>query len=85
MSAKRKSFVAAAHPAHVERGKATLSAEERLWQRTFNSVPDLVAIIDHNYRIVRVNQAMTKKLGRSPIALDNLGTILASIEKRLPS
>ena len=66
MSAKRKSFVAATHPPHKRRGEAALQAEGRLWERTFNSVPDLIAIIDHDYRIVRVNQAMAKKLGRSP-------------------
>jgi len=33
------------------------------WELTFNSVPDLIAIIDTNYRIVRVNRAMADKLG----------------------
>ncbi|MEW6660206.1 MAG: cache domain-containing protein [Thermodesulfobacteriota bacterium] len=33
------------------------------WERTFNTVPDLVAIIDGQDNIVRVNQAMAAKLG----------------------
>jgi|GEM_PF-291311 len=36
------------------------------WELTFNSVPDLIAIIDHHHRVVRVNQAMAEQLGRSP-------------------
>jgi PAS domain S-box-containing protein len=33
------------------------------WERTFDSVPDLVAILDNQYRIVRANRAMAQKLG----------------------
>ena len=33
------------------------------WERTFNSVPDLIAILDNQYRIVRANKAMADKLG----------------------
>ena len=33
------------------------------WERTFDSVPDLIAIIDAQYRIVRANRAMTERLG----------------------
>lgn len=32
------------------------------WERTFDSVPDLIAILDTNHRIVRMNRAMTDKL-----------------------
>ncbi|HTN73201.1 MAG TPA: PAS domain-containing protein, partial [Methylomirabilota bacterium] len=39
-------------------------AEE--WERTFNAVPDLVAIIDMQHRIVRANAAMAKRLGLDP-------------------
>ena len=37
-----------------------------LWERSFNSVPDLIAILDCNHRIVRVNQPMADKLGQTP-------------------
>jgi PAS domain S-box-containing protein len=36
------------------------------WERTFDSVPDLIAILDKEYRFVRVNRAMAVKLGVTP-------------------
>jgi PAS domain S-box-containing protein len=36
------------------------------WEQTFNTVPDLIAILDDKHRIVRVNKAMADKLGVSP-------------------
>ncbi|MDP8208983.1 MAG: PAS domain S-box protein [Candidatus Electryonea clarkiae] len=35
------------------------------WERTFDAIPDLVAIIDNQHRIVRVNKAMAEKMGLS--------------------
>lgn len=43
----------------IERGK-------REWEKTFNSVPDLIAIIDPEFRIIRVNKAMAQRLGKPP-------------------
>lgn len=36
------------------------------WERTFDAVPDLIAIIDLEHRIVRANRAMAERLGMSP-------------------
>jgi len=36
---------------------------EEEWEKTFNAVPDLISILDNNYRIVRPNRAMTDRLG----------------------
>lgn len=36
------------------------------WERTFNSVPDFIAILDNQYRIVRANRAMAQQLGVTP-------------------
>jgi PAS domain S-box-containing protein len=36
------------------------------WERTFDSVPDLIAILDDQHRIVRVNKAMAQRLGLTP-------------------
>jgi PAS domain S-box-containing protein len=36
------------------------------WERTFDSVPDLIAILDDQHRIVRVNRAMAQRLGVTP-------------------
>ena len=38
------------------------------WERTFNAVPDLIAIIDNDYHISRVNKAMADSLGVEPEA-----------------
>jgi PAS domain S-box-containing protein len=36
------------------------------WERTFDALPDLVAIIDGDHRIVRVNRAMAERLKLTP-------------------
>jgi len=36
------------------------------WERTFDSVPDLITILGTNQRIIRVNRAMAERLGRPP-------------------
>ncbi len=36
------------------------------WERTFDSVPDLIAILDDRHKIVRANKAMAQVLGVSP-------------------
>jgi PAS domain S-box-containing protein len=36
------------------------------WERTFESVPDFIAILDNNFRIVRSNRAMADQLGVTP-------------------
>ncbi len=47
-------------------------AEEKIvragkeWERTFDSVSDLIAILDSEHRIVRTNKAMAEKLGAPP-------------------
>ncbi len=45
--------------------KAMLRAKQE-WERTFDAVPDLVAILDDQYRILRVNRAMAERLGLHP-------------------
>jgi PAS domain S-box-containing protein len=42
--------------------EAILRAKQE-WERTFDSVPDMIAILDEDYHIVRVNKAMADKLG----------------------
>lgn len=36
------------------------------WERTFNAVPDLIALIDMDFRILRINKAMADSLGAAP-------------------
>lgn len=48
------------------------SMEEQLlrakqeWEKTFDAVPDLITILDPHHRIVRVNRAMTQRMGMGP-------------------
>ena len=43
-----------------------LSEANAAWEWTFDAVPDLIAIIDTDFRIVRANRAMARRLGVSP-------------------
>lgn len=36
------------------------------WERTFDTVPDFIAILDNNHKIVRANKAMIQQLGVAP-------------------
>ena len=64
MIAKRKPSLAVAES--PKEHEAAFQMEGRLWERSFNSVPDLIAFIDCQHRIVRVNQSMAEKLSRTP-------------------
>ncbi len=50
--------------AGVSGDRPTLGAVEE-WQRTFDAVSDPIAILDTDYRIVRVNAVMAERLGLS--------------------
>jgi PAS domain S-box-containing protein len=45
--------------------EALLRAKQE-WERTFDAVPDLIAILDKRHRIIRANRAMAERLGMSP-------------------
>ena len=49
-----------------KQAEAALLHSKEEWERTFNSVPDLIAIIDDRHRVMRVNKAMADRLGREP-------------------
>jgi PAS domain S-box-containing protein len=49
--------------AERQRVEEALRASAADWERTFNSVPDCVAILDVEHRIVRANRAMAERLG----------------------
>jgi PAS domain S-box len=48
------------------RFEEALQSEKDLWQKTFDSIPDLIAIIDKDHRIVRINKAMADRQGIRP-------------------
>ncbi len=45
----------------IKREEEVFKAKEE-WEYTFDAVPDLIAIVDKNYNILRVNQAMANRL-----------------------
>lgn len=50
----------------LEISKEELRRAKDEWELTFDSVPDLIAILDDRQRIVRVNRAMAQRLYREP-------------------
>jgi len=49
-----------------KRAEEVIIRAKKEWELTFDTVPDLMAILDLNHRIVRVNKAMADRLGVSP-------------------
>lgn len=48
-----------------KRSQQIISRGKMEWERTFDTVPDLIAILDDQYRIRRLNKAMADRLGLS--------------------
>ncbi len=44
----------------------SLDHARRQWEQTFNAIPDLIALVDINNKIVRANKAMANALGVDP-------------------
>jgi len=49
-----------------KQAEAELRRSRDQWERTFATVPDMIAILDREHRIVRVNKAMADRLGVAP-------------------
>jgi PAS domain S-box-containing protein len=49
-----------------EQAQEAILRAKREWERTFDTVPDLIALIDDRFRIIRVNRTMADRLGISP-------------------
>ncbi len=52
--------------AHSIPGEELIATARGEWERTFNFIPDPIAIIDRHYRIIWVNRAMADRLGINP-------------------
>ncbi len=52
--------------AERKRGEKAITKAKREWEETFDTVPDLIAIIDRNHVIQRLNKAMASKLELHP-------------------
>ncbi|MCE5326555.1 MAG: PAS domain-containing protein [Planctomycetaceae bacterium] len=68
--ARRQAQQAAAQSQHEQEETARARLE---WEQTFESVPDLVAIIDAEHQIVRANKAMRERLKIDAAAWPGLG------------
>ncbi|UCH77707.1 MAG: PAS domain S-box protein [Candidatus Coatesbacteria bacterium] len=51
--------------ARIRTEEALTRANEE-WRRTFDAVPDMVALIDDQYRLLRVNEATARRAGLTP-------------------
>ena len=49
-----------------KKGEQDLWMAKNDWERTFDNVPDFIAILDNQYRIVQANRAMAQQLGATP-------------------
>lgn len=49
-----------------KRVEESLIRAKEEWELTFDSVPDMIAILDSQHRIMRVNEPMARRLGLSP-------------------
>ena len=49
-----------------KRVEKAIERAKKEWEQTFDAVPDLIAILSCDFRILRVNRAMGEKLGLSP-------------------
>ena len=49
-----------------KRVEKAIEKAKKEWEQTFDTVPDLIAIIDQNHKIVRINKAMAEKMNLSP-------------------
>jgi len=61
----RNAQLAAEIAARKQAEQAALRAKEE-WERTFDAVPDAIAILDEDHRIMRANRAMAARLGLTP-------------------
>jgi len=49
----------------AKRAEESLRRAKQEWEQTFDSVPDLIAVLDKQHRVVRVNKALALRLGRT--------------------
>jgi PAS domain S-box-containing protein len=64
------------------RTERQIERAKREWEQTFDTVPDLIAIIDTGHRVVRVNRAMAERAGRPPAFL--IGTSCCEVLHGVP-
>ena len=65
-SSRREYFVALFEViSERKQAEEVLRRSKEEWERTFDAVPDLIAILDEHHRIVRANRSMAQVLGQN--------------------
>lgn len=49
-----------------KQAEALIRKGKEEWEQTFDAIPDLIAILDKQHRVLRINRPMAERLGRSP-------------------
>jgi len=49
-----------------KRAESLIVQAKQEWERTFDAVPDLIMILDNEYRVLRTNKSMAERLGCTP-------------------
>lgn len=65
-SVERQSPAVQADPVGRSRAEDGLSRILREWTATLDAIPDLISVHDGEFRLVRVNRALARHLGRKP-------------------
>lgn len=63
--------------------EATLPAFQELWEPIFDTIPDLMLVLDREHRIVKANRAMAERLGVSPSSL--VGSLCCQVVHGTPA
>ncbi len=54
------------HAMERKRVESAIAGAKKQWEYTFDAMPDLIMIVDRQYRLRRVNKAMAERLGTQP-------------------
>lgn len=54
------------HQESADKIKNQFLGSEMGWELTFDAIPDLIAILDMDHRVVKINRAMAEKLKQTP-------------------
>lgn len=57
-------YVATAMERKIREEAITQAKED--WEKTFDAVPDLIVLLDHDHCVIRANKTMTERLGINP-------------------
>lgn len=71
-------------PTKTKKITGIVARAEHVWEKTFDSMPDLIAILDTKHRIVKINKAMARALGADPKACIGLNCFKCVHDTKMP-